>query len=602
MSLRDRGYMDKILRIDLSTGKIETENLKEEVMKLILGGRGLGNLIMLNETKKGMDPLSPDNPLIFLVGPLNGTLAPTSTKFAVVTKSPLTGTILDSYSGGNFGMAMKFAGYDAIIIKGRAPELSLIEIDNDSVKIKSANHLKGKKVSETNEILRNDYGVDFKSVVIGPAGERMSLMSGIFSELRTNGRGGTGAVMGSKNLKAIVVRGTHSVKVMDKKLFTEMAWISHRMLRMSSETKRLKQYGTSNIVKFINVAGAFPTKNFQYGQFEHDEKLWGETWAKEYWRNSEACGGCPISCTKVAKTKDGLIVDGPEYETVYAVGSNLGISDQEAILKAVEISDEYGFDIISSGNAIGFLMELYEKGMIGDDKLDGIKPIWGDGEVLITLMEKIGKGEGIGALLEKGVKRMSEMFPGSEKFAMHVKGMEMPGYLPRASKGVALSYAISERGACHLHGSPLGELMGGADPLTIKDKAELFKVTQLDIAVIDSAILCYFVKTGITLKEIWEMVNPVTGFEYKSPRDLEKVGERVTNLARLFNLREGFTEKDDTLPERSLHEPLIEGPAKGHTVDLEPMKKRYYKIMGWSEDGIPTKETLERLELSNIIK
>jgi len=262
----------------------------------------------------------------------------------------------------------------------------------------------------------------------------------------------------------------------------------------------------------------------------------------------------------------------------------------------------HGIDTISTGNIIGFVMELYEKGFITSDDLDGIKAEWGDGDAMVQLVEKIATGDGVGALLQQGVKKISEKFQGGEKFAMHVKGLEMPGYLPRAAKGIALSYAISERGACHLKGSPLVEILGGADPLAYQGKAELFKTNQSDVSVINALVLCYFVKFGITLKEIFQMINPCTGFDYKNPKELELVGERITTLARMFNAREGFTAVDDTLPERELKEALASGPARGETVDLELLRSEYYQLVGWDEKGVPTEKTLKRLGLTDILK
>ena len=602
MSLRERGYMNNILYVDLSTGTTAKKTLDENIMPLLLGGKGLAAWILYNALDGGIDPFAPEVPLIFAVGPLTGTTAPTAGRLGVFTKSPATGTILDSYCGGFFGQTMKWAGYDAIVVTGAAKKPCTIVIENDAVRIEDAGDLWGQGTMQSTDQLRQQYGSEFKTAVIGGAGERLSPISGIFCDLRTAGRGGAGAVMGSKKLKAIAVKGTGSVTVHDPELFQEMVWVSHRMLRMSSQITRMKDYGTANIVELINAAGGLPTRNFQQGQFEGHEELWGETWKEEYWDESAACYGCGIGCTKIAQHKRlGMRIDGPEYETIFALGSNCGVTDREAIIEVNHLCDDYGIDTISTGVIIGFVMELYQRKMISSAELDGIEAEWGSGEALVALAKKICSGDGIGAKLEKGVKALSRKYPGSEEFAMHVKGLEMPGYLPRGAKGVALSYAISERGACHLHGSPLSELMGGADPLTTEGKASLFKMNQLDIAVVDSCILCYFTKFGITLKEIMQMINPCTGFNYKNPRELETVGERVTTLSRLFNVREGFTRKDDALPKRCTHEPLTSGPGKGHVVELDGMMSEYYRLMGWDEDGVPTKERLSDLNLDQIL-
>ncbi|UCE07273.1 MAG: aldehyde ferredoxin oxidoreductase family protein [bacterium] len=602
MSLRERGYMNNILRVDLTTETIKRESLDEQLMPLILGGKGLGSLILYNELAPHIDAFSPEIPLIFTVGPLTGTAAPTAGRLGVVTKSPATGTILDSYCGGFFGQTMKWAGYDAIIITGNSASPKVLMIDNEQVRLDDAEDLWGEGTITATSALHEKYGNDFRTSVIGPAGERRTPIAGIFCDLRTAGRGGAGAVMGSKNLKGIAVRGTDSVAVHNPELFQEMVWVANRMLRMSSQIKRMKDYGTANIVELINAAGGLPTRNFQAGQFERHQELWGETWSKEYWKESAACYGCNIACTKIAQHKKlGMRIDGPEYETIFALGNNCGITDRESIIEVNYLCDNYGIDTISVGVIIGFIMELYQRDMIKTAELDGIEATWGNGEALVELTKKICQGEGIGQMLEKGVRQISKNYPGSENFAMHVKGLEMPGYLPRGAKGIGLSYAISERGACHLHGSPLSELMGGADPLTVSGKAALFKTNQLDTAVVDSCIICYFTKFGMTLKEIWQMINPCTGFDYKNPRQFEKVGERITTLARLFNVREGFTIKDDILPYRCLNEPLSSGPAKGHVVELDEMRSEYYQLMGWDENGIPTREKLEELQLHEIL-
>lgn len=601
MSLRDCGYMNNILRVDLSTGKFTTEKLDEKIMPLVLGGKGLASLMLYNELAPHTAPLAPEVPLIFAVGPLTGTTAPTAGRLGVFTKSPATGTILDSYAGGFFGQTMKWAGYDAIIMTGKAATPKILVVDNDKIRLDDAGEIWGLGTMAAADKLRVKLGSEFRTAVIGPAGERMAPIAGIFCDLRTAGRGGAGAVMGSKNLKGVAVRGTGSVAVHDPAMFQEMVWVANRMLRMSSQIKRMRDHGTANIVELINAAGGLPTRNFQSGQFEGHKELWGETWTEEYWKESAACFGCGIGCTKIAQHKKyGYRIDGPEYETIFAVGSNCGVTDREAIIEVNYLCDDYGIDTISVGVIISFVMELYQRGMVTAAELGGIEAKFGSGEALVALTKKICTGEGIGQKLQHGVREFSKNYPGSEAFAMHVKGLELPGYLPRAAKGVGLSYAISERGACHLHGSPLSELMGGADPLAVSGKAALFKMNQLDIAVIDSAILCYFTKFGFTLKEVWQMINPCTGFNYRNPRELEKVGERATTLARLFNLREGFSKQDDTLPARCLTEPLASGPAKGQIVELDEMRSEYYQLMGWDENGIPTAEKLRDLHLDEI--
>lgn len=603
MSLSGRGYANKILKINLTTEHFSVEPLDEKIMRLVLGGKGLGSYLLYNEMMPGADPLGPDNLFIVAVGPLTGTSAPTSGRFGIITKSPATGTILDAYCGGFFGQTMKYAGYDAIVIKGAASSPKSIVIDDDDIRFEDATEYWGMNNKETNQALNTRLGKEFKSIIIGTAGEKLSPISGVFAEERTAGRGGAGAVMGSKKLKSLSIRGTGNVQVADPKGFAEAVHIAYRMLRMNTSIRRLLEDGTANILELVNAAGALPTKNFQYGQFAESDKIDGRSWNKEYWKRNIACFACPITCSKVARSQNkDITVDGPDFETIFALGSNCGVSDKEAILYANYLCDLHGIDTISTGNIIGFVMELYEKKYVTATDLDGIEAVWGSGEAMVKLVEKIATGEGIGQLLQKGVKEIANYYPGSEKFAMHVKGLEMPGYLPRAAKGIALSYAISERGACHLKGSPLVEILGGANPLEYSGKAELFKTNQSDVSVINALVLCYFVKFGITLKEIFQIINPCTGFNYQNPRELELVGERITTIARLFNNREGFNKNDDVLPERELKEALSAGPAKGETVNLDLMRSEYYQLMGWNEAGIPSDDTLKRLQLTEILR
>ena len=602
MSLKNRGYADNVLRVNLTKLSWSTERIDPQVAKLLLGGKGIGAYYLYKESVPHADPLSPENPFIFVVGPLTGTSAPTAGRFGIVTKSPATHTFLDSYCGGFFGQTMKFAGYDAIIIEGAASTPVTLVIDNDQVHFEDAKDLWGTTTAEATKRLKAKHGEGFQTVVIGPAGERMVPISGIFNDERTAGRGGAGAVLGSKKLKAIAMRGTGTVQLFNPAEFDEATWVSYRMLRMSNQIKRMNTDGTANILSLVNAAGALPTRNFQEGQFEHSNEMTGEAWRKEYWTRSIGCYGCPIYCSKIAyaKTRD-IAIDGPDFETIWAMGVNCGLTDKEAIIYSNYLCDLYGIDTISVGNIVGFVMEMYQRNMISAADLDGVKAEWGSGDALVALTEKIAKGEGVGLLLQNGVREISKHFPGSEDFAMQVKGLELPAYHPNAAKGIGLSYAVSDRGGCHLRGSPLAEILGGADPLATEGKAELFQSNQFDTSIIDALILCYFVKFGITLKELFQMVNPCTGFEYKSPRDLEHVGERITVLARLFSTREGFTAKDDTLPKRALVDPLPSGPAKGQVLELDELRTEYYHLMGWTADGIPTEKRLVELGLMDII-
>jgi len=353
-------------------------------------------------------------------------------------------------------------------------------------------------------------------------------------------------------------------------------------------------------LRFINAAGGLPTRNFQTGVFEEAEKLFDEKWKSEIFVKDSACPNCPISCSKIAYVKSELFgeikLDGPDYETVFSLGTNCGINDKNAIVYANYLCDEYGVDTISTGGIVSFVIEAFEKGYLDSSYLDGITPKWGDVESFVKLVEKICKAEGIGVELQKGVKYLSEKINGTSRFAMHVKGLEMPAYLPRSGKGIALSYAVTERGACHLHGTPISELLGGADPKTYEGKAELFLVNQIMISIIDSAILCYFTHGAIRLKEYVKMFKGATGFEY-SIYDLQKFGRRVSTLSRMFNVREGKARNEDRLPARSIEEPLQSGQCKDETVNIDILLDDYYELMGWDKNGIPTEETVKDLEI-----
>jgi aldehyde:ferredoxin oxidoreductase len=597
MDLTQRAYCDRILRVNLTTGSIESTALPAEVMPLILGGKGLGAWLLYTEQPAGVDPLSPENLMIFHTGPLTGTTAPTAGRFGLTTKSPATGTYFDAYCGGYWGNMLKYAGYDALVLTGAAKNPAMLVIDGAQVVIRPVENLWGTTISEATQQIKAELGHEWQSLVIGPPGEAQRNLAGIFNESRALARGGVGAVMGSKNLKAIAVRGSGGVHVYDKKQYERALQLAFRAVRMSGPISMLRKEGTANILEVINVMGALPTRNFQQGQFEKSNEISGDSFRQNNWKNEYACFGCPIGCGKwTAPLEDGKIIEGPEYESIYALGSNCAIGSREAIIRLNWLCDEYGLDTISVGGVIGIVMEMYERGMVGANDLDGISPNWGNAEAAIALVEKMTGGEGCGEWLTQGVAAIAERYPAAKPFAMHVKGLEMPAYHPNAAKGTALAYAISERGACHLRGAPLGEIFSGAaDPLTIEGKPQLFRDHQAEKAVWDSACLCAFPGYGMTLKELWQLVKAATGFDYPKVADLECVGERISTLARLFNVREGFSRAADTLPVRNLTQPMTVGSAGGQVVDLEPMLDEYYRIMGWSNNGVPTPERLKAL-------
>jgi aldehyde:ferredoxin oxidoreductase len=601
VNLKSRGYNDCLLHVDLTGKATVREPLPEPAMRPLLGGKGLGAYLLLKELPSHVDPLSPENMLILDVGPLTGTTAPTGGRLGSTTKSPATGTYSDAYCGGFIGQTLKYAGYDAVILQGAAPEPVMLVIDDAHVELRPASHLWGQTIPQTNESLREQFGAGWQTLVIGPPGEKRTNIAGIFNETRALARGGVGAVMGSKNLKAIVVRGTGTVTVADRPRFDRALQLATRAIRMSSNISRMKQDGTANILEFINAVGALPTRNFRQGQFEAADAITGSAFRAHEWKSDYACFGCPIACSKVTRPVDGKLLEGPEYETTFALGSNCGIGDREAIIRMSLLCDEYGIDTISAGGIVGFVMEMFETGLLCASDLDGIEPRFGNCQAALALIGKMARVEGCGEWLSQGVAKIAENHPEAAPFAMHVKGLEMPAYHPNAAKGMALGYAISERGACHLRGAPLSEVLGGADPLTPDGKAQLFREHQSESALWNSAVLCYFPGFGMNLKELWQLVNAVTGFDYESVKEFEQAGERINTLCRLFNAREGFDRKQDTLPARNLSQPLADGPAKGQVVELDGMLDGYYARMGWDKNGIPTTQRLGELGLDQLL-
>jgi aldehyde:ferredoxin oxidoreductase len=587
--------------VDIGSGVVEREPLPEEAMRMLLGGKGLGAYLLLKEQPPQVDSFSPENRLILNVGPLTGTTAPTAGRLGSTTRSPATGTYSDSYCGGFFGQTVKYAGYDAIILQGAAAEPVTLVVDDEHVELHSARELWGKTIPQANEHLRSQLGPDWQFLVIGPPGEKRANIAGIFNETRALARGGVGAVMGSKNLKAIAARGTGTVAVADRVRFDRALQQANRAIRMSSGISRMKQDGTANILEFINVVGALPTRNFRQGQFEAVDAINGSAFRKHEWERDYACFGCPIACSKITRPQEAGTLEGPEYETIFALGSNCAIADRQAIIRMSLLCDEYGIDTISAGGIVAFVMELYEQGLIAAHELDGIMPHFGDCQAAVALVEKLAKAEGCGEWLSQGVAKIAQKYPGAAEYAMHVKGLEMPAYHPNAAKGMALGYAISERGACHLRGAPFSEVMGGADPLTAQGKAQLFREHQSESALWNSTVLCCFPGFGMSLKELWQLVNAGTGFDYGSVKEFEQVGERISNLCHLFNVRAGFDRRQDTLPARNLRQPLTQGPASGHVVELELLLDDYYHRMGWDANGIPTQRKLVELGLDTIL-
>ncbi len=581
----------KLLRVNLSEGEIKEEKIPRELVEKLVGAKGLGAYYLYKEVPKGTDPLSEENKLIFMTGPLTGYI-PSTSRYAVITKSPLTGGWLDSYSGGHFPAELRFTGYWGIIFEGRADNWVTLKIDVDDVTIEKASKLKGKDVFEVEE-----YYKGFKVAAIGPAGENLVKFACITNDKgRQAGRGGAGAVMGSKMLKAIAVKADKqsALKEMPEKL-KELREYHLKRLKEDEEVSWARDFGTPVIVDWSNEAGVLPTRNFSEGSFEKAEEVNVEA-VRKIELGRRACYLCSVACSRWVKVPEGVFagyeVEGPEYETIALMGSNTGVGDLGAIVAFNNLCDRYGMDTISTGEVIAWAMECTERGVYDF----GVR--FGDAEGALDLIKKIAFREGVGDILAEGVRIASQKVGGTE-FAVHVKGLEIPGYDPRGSIGMALAYATADRGGDHLRAWPIAyEAFGEMDPFSPDGKAKIVIKEQNENSVLWSLTSCDFVK--YSAEHAVEMLNAV-GFNLTVDEYL-KIGEAIYNLVRLFNVREGFDRKDDTLPAR-FREPIKSGAVKGRYIkpdDFEKMLNEYYRLRGWDENGIPKPETIEKLGLKTL--
>jgi aldehyde:ferredoxin oxidoreductase len=597
-------YAGKFLRIDLTTRQIREHPIDPSLARAFIGGRGLATRLFSAEVDAGVEPLSPANKLILAAGPLTGTSAVCGARYMAITKGPLTGTIACSNCGGNFGPEMKYAGFDMIVLEGIASEPLLLAIDDGQAELRPAGELWGRTVPETEDALHARLGEDFKIAAIGPAGERLVRFACIMNDKhRAAGRSGVGAVMGSKRLKAVAVRGTGGLTAADPSGFRVACLDALEKCKAGAITGTgLPKFGTAVLVNIINECGMFPTRNFQQGQFESAEQISGETIAEKILIRNRACLACPIACGRVTRlpagAKHGGFGEGPEYETIWALGAAVGVSDLAAATKASYICNELGMDTITAGATIACAMELIEKGALPAEQA-GCDLRFGNGDALVEIVRKIGRREGFGDVLAEGGARLAERFGRPDLF-MGVKKQEFPAYDPRGAFGMGLQYATSNRGACHVRGYMIApEILGAPhkmDPLIAEGKAAMNIGFQDLTAALDSAGVCLFVTFSIGAPELTAMLKTATGFDYDADEFL-RCGARIWNLERLFNQRAGFSKRDDTLPRRLLREPMPGGPAKGLTVPLGAMLAEYYRLRGWDAEGRPTKEKLAALGL-----
>jgi aldehyde:ferredoxin oxidoreductase len=602
----------KVLRVNLTHETVTTEAVDPQMARDLIGGRGWAIKYLYNEMDPQVDPLAPENKLIFATGPLTATPAPTGNRYMVITKSPLTGALSCSNSGGTFPTIMKRTGFDLFIFEGKASRPVYVWINNGQVEIRPADHLWGKTVPETEDILLGETDPKAKVACIGPAGERLVKIANIMNDKhRAAGRSGVGAVMGSKNLKAVVVRGTQEPTLADPDGMQELCRTIQR--EVGADVKKgstLREYGTAYVPSVTNEMGILPTRNAQSGVFEGVDGITGHVLKEKYLIRPKACFRCPIACGRGTQVDDPKYQgegEGPEYETIAALGSACGINNLAAVTKANYLCNELGMDTISFGMTIACAMEMYEKGVLPESDVG--QPLrFGDADTMIELVKQTAYRKGFGDALAEGSYRLAEKY-GHPEFSITAKKLEFPGYDPRGAKGMGMLYATSNIGASHMAGDiAYAEAFGvpeKIDPLTIEDKPRLVKLYEDAFTVIDAAGLCVFLSIRYVFDpdvNLWptrltQLMNYATGADY-TPGTLLEAGERIFNLERLFLLKAGFTKADDTLPRRMLEEPLPEGPAKGHVAELDRMLPEFYRLRGWDENGVPRPEKLSDLGLS----
>lgn len=621
------GFTGKILRVNLSTEEIKVESFDEFFYRKYFGGRALALYFLIKELKPKINPLSPENKLIFATGVATGIPLPGMNRYSVAAKSPLTNTYGEAEAGGFFGPELKFAGFDAIIVEGKSNKPVYLWIHDEEVELKNASQIWGLKTKETTEKIRKELGDPrIKVAAIGPAGEKLVRFANIIHDMKyANGRCGLGAVMGSKNLKAVAVRGSNKLKFFNEEKIAELAkWASKAIKELPGTSSRSK-YGTAGVLLPLNELGLLPTRNFLDGEFEYANEISGEKMLETILTGRKGCYGCGVLCKRVVKAKKPFETDpdygGPEYETLAAFGSLCGVNDLNAISYANMLCNAYGLDTISAGVTIAFAMECYENGILTKDEVNGLELKFGNADAMIKCLEMIAERKGIGDVLGEGVMRASKKIgKGSEKFAMHVKGKEIPMHEPRGKKSLALAYATSPCGADHVQNAhdtifeksvktvlPLGIFKPLNKTYLGPEKVRMFTYLSMWWSLLDCLGVCKFVAAPhpaavFSITQIRDIVKFATGWDI-TLWEMLKVGERAITMARIFNVREGFTGKDDTLPER-FFQPIRSGAMKGQKIsknEFNAALKLFYEMMGWSgEKGIPTKAKLCELDIEKL--
>ena len=610
------GYTGTWLEINLTEGTVEKKQLDEQMVKDFVGGGGFSAKILWDETDHNTDPLGEENPLILMTGPMTGTLAPTGNSWYVGFRSPTTGIYGEGRGGGYFGSELKYAGYDYVVIRGKSPKPVYLHIHNDDVSLKDAGHLWGQDFFETTHTLEKDHPKS-KILGIGPAGENLVRSAIVMSDLyRAGGRGGAGAVMGSKNLKAVAVYGSKDVKVADPEGFKEVLKEVNNLIYQHPATGQLlPEYGTASLVNGMNAFGALPTRNHKSGTFEGAENISGEKMAETILTKTRGCFACNIKCTRYTQVKDGEYAgvesEGPEYETVNAFGSRCGVDNLEAIAMANMNANRLGLDTISAGTLMAFAMELYEEGILSKEECNGLDLKFGNHQAMNTLLQDLAHRKGLGDILAEGVREAAKKIgKGSEKYAMHVKGLELTATELRAAQDSGLGHAVANRGGDHLRpwspaftlfgfGNEEMNLSGTPDPIIPDDKARVVNEMEKTAIFTDLNGMCKFTVLCNTLapSHLAKLHETITGIPMDA-KQLKTTVERVLTLQRALNLyRYKMSPEEDTLPDRFLKDPAPSGPAEGKTLELPIMLKEYYEQAGWDEKGYPLAEKYEALGL-----
>ena len=606
-----KGYMGKILSVDLTSKTSKEIPLDEKQAKLYIGGRGLGARLMLDYVSPNVDPLSPENYVFCMPGPFTGTkpMIPVCQRYEFVSRSPLTGTYLCTNTGGRFGAELKRSGYDGLIITGASEKPVYFAIQDDQIRFEDASQLWGLKISETRKKLEEKEGMP-SAVMIGPAAEKLVKVASVFDVVghnhRAAGRGGLGAVFGSKNLKAMVANGSKIPEVSDEDTLKALIKDVTRETQENPAAQNFHRLGTVQLIAPMSENGVYNGRNGQIAQMDLIGKFDAETWVANYVTKHTGCYGCTLICGKFSEVKEGKykgqIADGPEYESFWSLGTNCGMNEFDGTFMANILCDEYGMDTISAGVTVGFAIECYEKGYLDQWKAELPELKWGDEESILKLLEMMANRDGFGDVLAEGTRACAEKVgQNSMNFALQVKGLEFPAYDPRAVWGMALTYATSPRGACHLKSWTIGAevLTGEYDRYSTDGKAGLVIGLQNFRSVLDSGIVCVIGSRAVPEDMIIALLKSITGIEYTS-KDIADMGERINNTERYIATQQGVSRKDDTIPYRILEEPLPNGPAAGKVIgkeNFDTMLNEYYELRGWDQNGIPTQETLRRLQI-----